>query len=127
MSPSVAAAMGLLDVLEQENVALRQLDLPAATLLLDAKRAALSMFESRSRENARTEDADAAMRVLARRLQDAAAENKRLLERAMRAQHHVMSLLAHAARQSRPGGRYAAHGGYAGRQADSAFALSARA
>ena len=121
------ASTRLLDVLEQENVALRQLDLPAATVLLDAKRAALAAFESLARENVRREDADATMRALARRLRDAAAENKRLLERAMRAQHHVMSLLAHAARQSRPCGRYGSHGGYAGRATDSAFALSSRA
>ncbi len=127
MSSVQAAATRLLNILEQENVALRQLDLPEATLLLDAKRAALGTFESCSRERARREDATADMRVLARRLRDAATENKRLLERAMRAQHHVMSLLAHAARQGRPCGRYAAHGGYAGRQADNAFALSARA
>ncbi len=127
MSLFQTAAVSLLDVLEQENTALRQLDLPAATMLLDAKRAALAMFESRRREDAREDDVGAAMRVLAGRLRDAATENKRLLERAMRAQHHVMSLLAHAARQSRPCGRYGAHGGYTGRQTDSAFALSARA
>ena len=127
MNPVYTAAAHLLDVLEQENVALRQLDLPTATVLLDAKRAALATFESRSRESLRSDDADETMRRLAGRLRDAAAENKRLLERAMRAQHHVMSLLAHAARQSRPGGRYGAHGGYAGRPADNAFALSSRA
>ena len=127
MSLVRTAATHLLDVLEQENVALHQLDLAAATALLDAKRAALTMLQSHDRDRAQEEDADGSMRALARRLRDAASENKRLLERAMRAQHHVMSLLAHAARQHRPGGRYGAHGGYASRHADNAFALSARA
>ena len=127
MSLIHAAATQLLDVLEQENVALRQLDLLAVTVLLDAKRAALTVFESCDRGNVRRDDADATMRTVAQRLRDAAVENKRLLERAMRAQHHVMSLLAHAARQSRPCGRYGSHGGYAGRPADNAFALSSRA
>ena len=127
MSSVRTSAEHLLDLLEQENAALRRLDLPAATMLLAAKRDALAMFEAAGREDVDRTDAVATMRAVARRLDDAATENKRLLERAMRAQQHVMSLLAHAARQSRPSGRYGAHGGYAGRQADGAFALSSRA
>jgi flagellar biosynthesis/type III secretory pathway chaperone len=127
MSALHAAAMQLAEMLERENAALQRLDLPAAAALLAGKRAALAMFESVAREDTPVGASAEAMRPLAFRLRDAAAENKRLLERAMAAQHHVMSLLAQAARQAGPGKRYGAQGAYVARASESAFAFSARA
>ncbi len=121
-----AAAAELADVLEHENAALRRLDLPTVTALLETKRRALETFQSAARKADPVVEADGVMRPLARRLQDAATENKKLLERAMAAQQHVMSLLAQAARQAAPTKLYGAFGAYVGR-ADGAFALSARA
>ncbi len=127
MSALRASATHLADVLEQENAALRRLDLAAATTLLEAKRAALLGFEATGRSAADRGLTDPATDDVGRRLVSAAAENKRLLERAMRAQQHVMSLLAQAARQSRPCGRYGARGAYATPRAEDTFALSANA
>ena len=126
MSEVRIAAAQLADLLDRENASLRRLDLPTALMLLDAKRAAVAAFELALRDGG-TIDADDATRGLAVRLRDAGAENKRLLERAMLAQQHVMSLLAQAARQAGPSGRYGAGGAYVGRAAETAFALSARA
>ena len=121
-------AAELADLLDRENAALRRLDLPTALALFDAKRAAVAAFELAVREERRTPGTDEAMHAVAVRLRDATAENKRLLERAMAAQQHVMSLLAQAAaRQATPNGRYGARGAYVGGIAAGAFALSARA
>lgn len=127
MSAIRVAAAQLADLLERENATLRRLDLPAALALLDAKRAAIATFELALQEEGSTIRADDAMQALALRLRDATAENKHLLERAMLAQQHVMSLLAQTARQAGPSGRYGAQGAYVGRVAEAAFALSARA
>jgi len=121
------AAARLTDLLEQENIALRRLDLPTALALLEAKRAAIAAFELALQAGHTTIDIDEAMHALSLRLRGATSENKRLLERAMVAQQHVMSLLAQAARQAAPSGRYGAGGAYVGRVAEGAFALSARA
>ncbi len=126
------AAAELADVLEQENAALSRLDLPTVTGLLNAKRAALEAFQSfvpqtnLPYEVAAVVDTDKSMRATALRLQLAAVENRRLLERAMTAQQYIMSLLAQAARQATPSRVYGALGAYVGRP-DGAFALSARA
>jgi flagellar biosynthesis/type III secretory pathway chaperone len=122
------AATHLADLLERENAALQRLDLPAATALLADKRAALAAFERAGLADSLAGASAERMRPLAIRLRDAAAENKRLLERAMAAQQYVMSLLAQAARQASPGKRYGAQGAYVARGgSESAFALSARA
>ena len=121
-------AAELADLLDRENAALRRLDLPTALALFDAKRAAVAAFELAVREARGTTGTDEAMHALATRLRDATTENKRLLERAMAAQQHVMSLLAQAAaRQAAPSGRYGARGAYVGGVTAGAFALSARA
>ena len=127
MSAIRVAATQLADLLEQENIALRRLDLPTALALLEAKRAAIGAFEVALQAGQTTIDVDDAMQALSLRLRSATGENKRLLERAMVAQQHVMSLLAQAARQAAPSGRYGAQGVYVGRVAEGAFALSARA
>ena len=127
MSAVRITAARLADLLDRENAALRRLDLPTALTLLDAKRAAITAFDLALRNGTKTIETDDAMRELAVRLRDATVENKRLLERAMLAQQHVMSLLAQAARRAGPSGRYGAGGAYVGRVAEAAFALSARA
>ena len=126
MSIARAAADHLADILEQENSALRRLDLPSAAALLGAKRAALSGLEQATRADA---DAtrDPAMRETAHHLRDVSMENKRLLERAMIVQQHVMSLLAQAASISAPSRGYGAAGVHVASQGGKAFALSARA
>ena len=127
MSTLQAAAERLADVLERENVALQRLDLPSATALLDAKRAALNGFELAAKLEAGDERSRPAMRPQALRLQELSLENKKLLERAIIVQQHVMSLLAQAARRSTTNGRYGAGGGYVVHAPSKAFALSARA
>ena len=127
MSAIRVAAAQLADLLEQENIALRRLDLPTALALLEAKRAAIGTFELALQAGHTTIEIDDAMQALSLRLRVAASENKQLLERAMVAQQHVMSLLAQAARQAAPSGRYGARGAYVGRLTEGAFALSARA
>ena len=132
MSPLRSAAEVLADVLEQENAALARLDLPHATALLPYKRAALAAFEQIVQQQAGQEasggpEPDSAMRAIALRMRASSIENKRLLERAMVAQQHIMSLLAQTARQAAPHRRYGARGGYAVQSAGTAFALSARA
>jgi len=126
MSGVHTATVHLADVLERENAALSRLDLPTATGLLEAKRMALLAFQAVAGGEPVADNADETMRTLARRLRDMASENKRLLERAMAAQQHILSLLAQAARQAEPSKRYGALGAYIG-GGDSAFALSARA
>ena len=61
------------------------------------------------------------------RLHSASMENKRLLERAITVQRHIISLLAQAARKGAPNGGYGARGGYVAHSTSPAFALSARA
>ncbi|WP_428391892.1 hypothetical protein [Lichenicoccus sp.] len=122
-----AAASRLTDILELENQALRQLDLPAATSLLAAKRAALASFELIQARHPAPAPSDQTIWEDLRRLRATTAENKTLLERAMRAQQHIMALLARAAQRTGQADRYGAKGGYAGYTAVHSFALSARA
>ena len=127
MSAVCEAAEQLAELLERENAALQRLDLPSATALLGAKRAALAVLEQAARGQAQPLEPTVAMRAAAIRLRDASQDNKRLLERAMIVQQHVMSLLAQAARKAAPAPRYGAGGGYAASHGSKAFALSARA
>ncbi len=127
MSAVRLAATQLAELLERENSALMRFDLSTASTLLARKREALLAFEAVSPDKSGAAGSDAATRDAALRLRDAAAENKRLLERAMVAQQHVMSLLAKTARQAGSTERYGAQGAYVGRAVEGAFALSARA
>lgn len=89
----------LAEVLARENAALATLDLAAAIALLSDKRAAAEAF-------ARAAAADPGLATPA--LRDLAAENRRLLERAMAIQSRVLDILAGAV--ARPTQRYAAAG-----------------
>ena len=127
MTTLQATASRLSDVLELENQALHQLDLHAATSLLASKRAALAAFELIQTRHPAPAPSDATTWEELRRLRAATAENKTLLERAMRAQQYIMALLARAAQRTGQNNRYGAQGGYARHAAVHSFALSARA
>ena len=126
MSALHRAARQLAEVLERENQALQRFDLPRAASLLCIKQAAVATFEQCA-HGASVDMSNTVMEAAAVRLRDVAAENKRLLERAIAAQHSIMSLLAHAARKSGQGTSYGARGAYVSRDTGGAFAISARA
>jgi hypothetical protein len=122
----VETAVALADTLARENAALAAMDLGGAARLLEEKQAALARFAAAQE----TPPLDAAERALAlqvgERLQVLAAENKRLLERALRAQTRVLGIVAGAARVA-TSDRYAASGTRAPARAAPAVVLSARA
>ena len=98
----IAAAVRLADVLQTENAALVALNMPAAVRLLPEKLAAADAFvaaqagagaKGRQATRHRVE-----LDAVARRLHDLAAENRRLLERAMLVQARVIATVAKAAR-----------------------------
>lgn len=117
MTP-LAAAGRLLAVLEAENAALLRPDVAGLGALLAEKAAATSGLlplpdtpESK---------------VLAQRLRTVAADNQRLLERAMAVQSRVVELVARAAqRAARDAGRYGAAGTYQPGSSGHAIATSA--
>jgi hypothetical protein len=96
----IAAAIRLADVLQTENAALAALNMPAAVRLLPEKLAAADAFAA-AQAAAKRCQADrhgAELDVVAHRLQSLAAENRRLLERAMLVQGRVIATIAKAAR-----------------------------
>ena len=95
----LAAAERLADVLAAENAALSALDLPGATALLPAKERAAAGL-TRALAGFRPSPEDGPAREIAARLDGLARENRRLLERALRAQEQVIAALARAARQA---------------------------
>jgi hypothetical protein len=119
-----AAVEALCLVLDRENAALRALDPVRAGGFLVAKRAATDALLQAGERHAGTPPLSVAE---ARRLRDLAAENRRLLERAIMIQGRVIAVVARAAPRPRMAPRYAANGAmaYAGRPIP--MALSARA
>ena len=126
MSP-LPATRQLLDVLEAENCVLLRLDLPAAAALLADKQHAIELFDRVWSSQPIPPQPDPELRSLAPLLRAAAAENRRLLERAMTVQRRILSLLAQAARDQAPEGRYGAQGSQRYTRSESPFALNARA
>jgi hypothetical protein len=126
------AATLLSEALARENTALAAVDFVAAAALLDAKREAAGRFAAAHARLAATgrpggppprDVAD-----IARRLRDLAAENKKLLERAIAAQRRVIGSIARAApRAMARSPRYDAKGALADNRSPSPVALSARA
>ena len=117
------AVEALCQVLEQENAALSALDPVRAGRFLAAKRAATdALVRAGERQGGAPPS-----RAAAERLRDLAAENRRLLERAMLVQGRVIAVVARAAPRPRVMPRYGANGtiAYTGRPAP--MALSARA
>lgn len=110
----------LADVLEQENLALRRLDFPAAVALVAAKEAALAeLTETPLPTIQRT--------ALAQRLVGLASENHALLERAIAVQTRIVRIVARAAIPPPAVMRYNGYGGRLPSNRAGALALSTRA
>ena len=124
MTGLVAATVRLATALATENAALRAMNLPAAAAMLVEKQQATAAFESARKAAPVTRCV--ALQDAAAWLMEQAAENRRLLERAIQVQTRVLGVIARAARTSNPAARYGRSGAYAARQS-TGWALSARA
>ncbi len=137
----VNAATRLVEALKAENAALTALDLPRAGQMLAEKIAAARAFtesrtthEKRSRAEieafgdalAQDRSAPEAMRTVALLLREEAAENQRLLERAIAVQMRVLGTLAQAVTAAKPASRYSRQGAMM-TPPSAAWALSAQA
>lgn len=123
---AVRAAEGLAELLARENAALAAMDLPSATALVEAKRAAAEAFVA-AQAKAVSSGAVAVPDVV-RRLGELAAENRLLLERAMAVQQRVLAIIAEAApRVSAVAPRYGAAGGLVGARTALPVAIAASA
>lgn len=116
MDPAlIAAAVRLADVLSRENAALAALDLARAAAMLAEKQeagAAFALAWGRGRPLAPVTDARDVI-ALARRLEEASVENRRLLERALVVQGRVLATVARAVPRAlavRAAPRYGARG-----------------
>ena len=105
-SSLIAAAVRLADVLQTENAALAALNMAAAARLLPEKLAAADAFAAAQAGESPSTVAKGRqagrggieLEAVASRLQALAAENRRLLERAMLVQGRVIATVAKAAR-----------------------------
>jgi hypothetical protein len=123
---AMRAAEGLAELLARENAALAAMDLPSATALVEAKRAAAEAFVA-AQAKAVSSGAVAVPEVV-RRLGELAAENRLLLERAMAVQQRVLAIIAEAApRASVVAPRYGAAGGLVGARTALPVAIAASA
>ncbi len=92
------AADALASVLEQENQALEALDFAAALSLLGAKRkATISFVEAEKQVGSLPAAARPGIGARCSRLRTLVADNRRLLERALKAQGRVIAVIARAA------------------------------
>ncbi len=137
MKPGMfTAGEALADTLARENVALAAMDLAAAAALYPDKEAAAAAFAA-AREtlgDGMAETLDAEQRRMARdlaeRLRRLVEENRRLLERAIHVQGHVLGTIARAVAQVSPRlppPRYGARGTIADASRQPPVVLSARA
>jgi hypothetical protein len=123
---AMRAAEGLAELLARENAALAAMDLPSATALVEAKRAAADAFVA-AQAKAVSSGAVTVPDVV-RRLGELAAENRLLLERAMAVQQRVLAIIAEAApRVSAVAPRYGAAGGLVGARTALPVAIAASA
>lgn len=134
MNPDlIDAALSLVQILAQENDALRSFDLRYAASLTDGKARAIEAFVSAQTKQDRSKTAGPAQREavieMAARLRDLVAENRRLLERAIGVQQRVIGVVARAAPQAlaAKNSRYSPDGSLAATRRMPAVALSARA
>ena len=121
--PLIDAAQHLAAVLDQENEALRAMDLRRAVGLLAEKTTAIADLMAAG-------DANSLPRVpgmisLAQRLDSLARENRQLLERAITAQRHVIGIIVRAAASVAAEPAYASNGRR--QRARGPMALSTRA
>jgi hypothetical protein len=114
------AVQRLVDVLAEENAALKRLDFFAAVALVGAKEAALAELTA-------PPAVPVTRTTLAQRLLTLAAENQILLERALTVQTRVVRIIARAAAPPPAATRYNGYGRPPNRQRAGALALSARA
>lgn len=123
---AMRAAEGLAELLARENAALAAMDLPSATALVEAKRAAADAFVAAQAKAVST--GAVAVPDVVRRLGELAAENRLLLERAMAVQQRVLAIIAEAApRASVVAPRYGAAGGLVGARTALPVAIAASA
>ena len=132
----IDAADALARTLEQENAALTVLDLLAAAALYPRKDAAAADFTAAQvaladrMTSALDAEQQRVARELAERLRRVVEENRRLLERAIVVQGHVLGTVARAIAKSSPRAqppRYGARGTYADVKRQPPVMLSARA
>jgi len=93
-------------VLTAENAALAALDMPSAVALLGRKSAKVANFEAMKPAATNRDDAVSLLGHLAKLAQ----ENRRLLDRAIKAQGRVIGVLAGLVRQTPIAPRYGARG-----------------
>ena len=113
MNELIAAAMSLADIIGQENHALRAMDLARACALLEDKNAAADRFIAAQPIGTQAGGLDqGAVLTVAARLQELAAENRILLERAMAVQGRLIGIVTEAGRlaAAREPPRYGPHG-----------------
>jgi hypothetical protein len=121
--PLLMVAQRLADVLDRENDALRAMDLRRAVSLLPEKTAAIADLAAAEGKTPGLSNSD--LIAMTARLGDLAAENRRLLERAIGAQQRVIGIIVRAAAPV----AVAPHYGLQGRRAhqNAPMALSTRA
>jgi len=122
--PMIMAARRLGEVLERENAALKAMDIRRATALLPEKSAAIADLTA-SGEASGKENSAHDLTALARKLENLAAENRRLLERAIVVQQRVIGIVARATASAAREPAYGAQGRM--RRITRPLAFSARA
>lgn len=124
----IDAAVRLADLLARENAALAALDLSRAAAMLAEKQNAAAAFALACERACPADVAGAGVLSVARRLDAAAAENRRLLERGIAVQSRVLAVVASAVPRAlaAQAPRYGA-GGAPPATARGALALSMRA
>ena len=110
--PLIAAALHLTATLAAENAALSNMDLAGAASLLADKTAAAAAFSAAQAAGQRPPRmaVPPGLHKVAANLQQAAEDNRRLLERAIAVQSRVIGTLAEAARTANASPRYGSSG-----------------
>jgi hypothetical protein len=128
MSNWLEAAEALAAVLAEENAALEALDLPRAAGMLARKMECAEAFQA-ARDALATQGGPAHEVAVAmmERLATLAAENRRLLDRGIKAQGQVIGLVAGAVRKSAMQPRYGARGALRTERAPLTVTLRAQA
>lgn len=115
----VTAAQRLVDILEQENDALKRHDFPSATLLLAAKDAAVADLAKQP-----SPVATDPLATLMRHVTALANENQSLLERALTVQTRIIRIVARACAPPPAATQYNTHGSRPASHRAAALAVS---
>ena len=121
----IEAANRLTSILERENEVLRRGETQGVGAATREKQEAAEAVAALLGGSQRADDASRAAAVT--RLRAVAAENQRLLARALDVQEHLISIVASAGVRARAAPRYGANGNLATNRVTSPFALSAQA